>query len=561
MTGGPFFPEAERVLRECARRAARGGSHVAPVAPSLQVAAARLREPLRLAVVGQIKRGKSTLVNALLGEDVAATGQLELTFTVSEFCYGDTRSIRVHNKDSSIEGPLPPDALKSLTARDDAYLDRLRKISKVEYAMPSELLRSFRLIDTPGLGSVYHDDARNSLDYLGLDIDEFAGAYTDEEEKAAARRVLAAMGRTASDVYADSARQAGEADAMIYLFSRGVGRADHETIRAFLGPAAGRATPLRAFAVLSRCDAYWSAIRDEPGSPDPVTYDPMAKAREIASRYLEEPGIGSMFATIVPVTGIVGMGARLLTATELGLLADLSAVEPRPLARALLDTGQFATAPELRRIPLPAPERARLITRLGNWGINQACRYLRDHVGEDELRDRLVADSGVTRLRELIISHFGNRAAIIKLDRSLQDAMAEIGRCRLSVQTEGRPDPPTLTDVASRVDRLLATEHGAAEVAALDAHYRGALRLTPAQVADLLTVTGERGPSRAARLGLPEDTAPGELVAAAACHAAAWSATCQDPLLDRATRAAARTIHRSYDLLRQRVCEWPTDEG
>ena len=206
MTDEPFFPEAERVLRECARRAARGGSHVAPVAPTLQVAAARLREPLRLAVVGQIKRGKTTLVNALLGEDVAATGQLELTFTVSEFSYGDTRSIRVHNKDSSIEGPLPPDALRSLTARDDdADLDRLRKISKVEYAMPSELLRSFRLIDTPGLGSVHHDDARNSLDYLGLDIDEFAGAYTDEEEKAAARRVLAAMGRTASDVYADSA--------------------------------------------------------------------------------------------------------------------------------------------------------------------------------------------------------------------------------------------------------------------------------------------------------------------------------------------------------------------
>jgi ATPase subunit of ABC transporter with duplicated ATPase domains len=106
-TDGSPVLGAERVLIECARRAARGGSHVALVSPALRLAAARLREPLRLAVVGQIKRGKSTLVNAVLGEHVAATGQLELTFTVSEFHYGDERAVRVHYKDGSVEGPLP----------------------------------------------------------------------------------------------------------------------------------------------------------------------------------------------------------------------------------------------------------------------------------------------------------------------------------------------------------------------------------------------------------------------------------------------------------------------
>ena len=153
---------------------------------------------------------------------------------------------------------------------------------------------------------------------------------------------------------------------MIYLFSRGVGRADHETIRAFLGPAAGRATPLRAFAVLSRCDAYWSAIRDEPGSPDPVTYDPMAKAREIASRYLEEPGIGSMFFTIVPVAG---WSDRRPPADRRGI-RPARRPERRtaaPLARALRDTASSPTPP-VSRVPLPAPHRARLITRLGGWG-------------------------------------------------------------------------------------------------------------------------------------------------------------------------------------------------
>ncbi len=63
---------------------------------------------MRLAVVGQIKRGKSNLVNALLGEDVAATGQLELTFTVSEFCDAEKRSVCVHYKDGTTEGRFQP---------------------------------------------------------------------------------------------------------------------------------------------------------------------------------------------------------------------------------------------------------------------------------------------------------------------------------------------------------------------------------------------------------------------------------------------------------------------
>jgi hypothetical protein len=552
---GASFLEAERVLLECARRAARGGSRVAPLSPALRLAAERLREPLRLAVVGQIKRGKSTLVNAVLGEQVAATGPLELTFTVSEFHYGAERAVRVHYKDGSVDGPLPPHTLESLTARNPEALDKLRRISKVECAMPSDLLRSFRLIDTPGLASVYADDARNSLDYLGLVEDEFAGAFTDDRELADARQALRAMDRSAHEVYADSVQHAGTADAMVYLFSRGMHSADYETVVKFLGQTAARATPLRAFGVLSRCDQYWSASRDEPGNPDPVTYDPMAKAQTIADRYLAEPGIGTLFYTILPVVGIVGIGARLLTGRELGLLDELATAEPRILARALGDVGRFATAAELRGISLPAAERARLIARLGGWGTNLACRYLRDQLGEDELRDRLVADSGVTRLRGLISRHFGNRSAIIKLDRGIQDALAEIGRRRLALQLDDWADPPALREIAARVERLASNEHGAAEVAALSAHYRGDLRLPADLVRDLLTVTGERGTSPAARLDQPENTSPAELADVAGQRAQTWSLLLLDPTLDRRTRSAAATIRSSYERLRQHITE------
>ncbi|MEU4612737.1 dynamin family protein [Streptomyces umbrinus] len=54
-------------------------------------ARARMAQPMRVAVAGRLKCGKSTLVNALLGEEVSDTGQLELTFNVCE-CRRDGRS-------------------------------------------------------------------------------------------------------------------------------------------------------------------------------------------------------------------------------------------------------------------------------------------------------------------------------------------------------------------------------------------------------------------------------------------------------------------------------------
>ena len=551
------FPEADRIFRECARRAARGGSRVAPMATGLLLAADRLREPMRLALVGQIKRGKSTLVNALLGQQVAATGQLELTFTVSEFRHGDERTVYVHYKDGTVEGPLPPGMLESLTVRNPDALERLRKIRMVEYAMPNGLLRTFRLVDTPGLGSVYQVDAQNSLDYLGVSEDEFAAAFsaafTDEQERNAARATLAWMGRTARDLHTDSAGEAASANAVVYLFSRGLHPADLSTVVRFLGPAAGSVTPLRSFGVLSRSDEYWPPERGLADGPDPLTFDPMATAKAIADRYLAEPDIGSMFYTILPVAGILGIGAELLTPEELCWLDELSKVEPPVLVRSLRDVGRFARASELRGIALPAAKREQLIARLGGWGTHLACGYLRGQLGEDEIRTRLVDHSGVTRLRDLVRSHFGNMSAIIKLDHGIQDAMAQVGRRRAAIRLAHGQIPPALDDIADRIKRLHLADHGAAELAALSLYYKGELRLTDEQERDLLTVTGYNGVSTAARLALPEGTPPAELLAAAGQHVVTWSAVALDPMLDGVTRSVARTVRASYDILFERV--------
>jgi Dynamin family len=551
------FPAAGRVLRECEQIADVGDARLAPLAADLRAARERLGQPMRLAVVGQIKRGKSTLVNALLGEEVAFTGQLELTFTVNEFRYGDDRSVFVINKDGTSRGPLPPSALEGLTVRDPARADQLRKIRKVEFTMSNPLLRTFRLVDTPGLGSVHGADAENTTEFLGISSafgsGPGSGTASAVNGDAQVGATLAAMGRSARDVHDDSVREIDGADAVLYLFSRALHEGDYGAVADFLGPVHGSVTPLRAFAVLSRCDQYWPPDRDLPDHPDPLTYDPMAAAARIAEGYLARPDIRRLFFTVVPVAGLVGIGAQALTQDELGWLQDLAKVEPPVLMRRLRDAGRFATAAELAGIALPAELRRQLVKRLSVWGIHLACCYLRAGLGEAEVRDRLITASGVARLRELITGHFGNRSSIIKFDHGIRDITAAVARLRLGVQRSGGEVPETVSVIAGQIEQLRVSEHGSHELAALSGYYSGKLSLAATEIADLLTVTGENGTTCAARLGLPETASVAELAATAAQRVAKWARREQDPTLDRATLRAAHTIRLSYDRIAHRV--------
>ncbi|HJX86248.1 MAG TPA: dynamin family protein, partial [Gemmatimonadales bacterium] len=52
--------------------------------------ARRLEEPLRVAVAGMVKAGKSTLINAIIGEEIAPTDTGECTRIVTWYRYRDT---------------------------------------------------------------------------------------------------------------------------------------------------------------------------------------------------------------------------------------------------------------------------------------------------------------------------------------------------------------------------------------------------------------------------------------------------------------------------------------
>jgi GTP-binding protein EngB required for normal cell division len=111
--------------------------------------------------VGQSKRGKSTLLNALLGTQILPTGVAPATARVTLVRHGDRDSARVR-----IAGEwhaIDPRSLSSYVL-EGKNPDNHLGVTEVEVSVPSPLLaRGLCLVDTPGVGSIYLESVGATL--------------------------------------------------------------------------------------------------------------------------------------------------------------------------------------------------------------------------------------------------------------------------------------------------------------------------------------------------------------------------------------------------------------
>jgi GTP-binding protein EngB required for normal cell division len=107
-----------------------------------------------LACVGQFKRGKSTLLNALAGTAVLPVGVVPVTSVVTVLRHGPELSARVRMAGAPWR-PTDPATLAELVSQEQNP-DNRKGVEAIEVFLPSPLLASgMCLVDTPGLGSVF----------------------------------------------------------------------------------------------------------------------------------------------------------------------------------------------------------------------------------------------------------------------------------------------------------------------------------------------------------------------------------------------------------------------
>ncbi len=274
----------------------------------LDAARDRLDGPLRVAIAGRVKAGKSTLLNALVREELAPTDAGECTKIVTWYQGGRHKQVTLVPRDGR------PTTVR--WRRDGGAVDvelaewHPDQIDHLEIEWPSPELSQVTLVDTPGLAS--------------------------------ARRHVSAR---ATGFLTNGDGGPGQADAVVYLL-RHLHPEDLAFFEAFSDVLTGDSAALNATGVLSRADEVGGA-----------GLDALDAASATVDRYLADPRLRERLRVVVPVAGLLAMASVALTEADMRAFRILAAAPLRVARRALLSAGGFLVDETLS---LPAPDRERL---------------------------------------------------------------------------------------------------------------------------------------------------------------------------------------------------------
>jgi hypothetical protein len=352
----------------------------------------RLAGPLRVAIAGRVKAGKSTLLNALVGERLAPTDAGECTRIVSVYQQGQGYRVAARMRSGSVRDM----AFRRADGHLDIELGGLSEQDIVQFEIdwPTSALARTTLIDTPGLASINDDNSRRTREFLGRD-----------------------------------ATATNEADAVIYLM-RHAHRSDVEFLDAFMDRSVSAASPVNAVAVLSRADEIGAGRRDA-----------MESARRIADRYAADEQIRALCATVVPIAGLLAETGLTWREDEMADVRTMVAVGTDVVERALL-SGEHFCAPDVTDVPVE--RRRALLGRLGLYGLRMSLDAVASGqaTSASALSTSLVTWSGLGELRRVIDEHFGPRARTLQARTALA-----------ALRTLARELAATAPELSAQLDR------------------------------------------------------------------------------------------------------------
>jgi dynamin family protein len=311
--------------------------------------------PLRIAVVGQQHSGKSTLVNALVGEQVAPLDPTGEVRAAAWYRAGATPRATVHTGPGEVEVPAERhDRRLSLDLREW----RGRPVDRVVVDWPSRGLKGMTLIDAPPVSA---DDPST--------VDQGA-------------------------------------DAVLYL-AQHLQAADLRLLRTMHEHPIAMAHPVATLLVLSRADELGAS-----------QIDALFAAKQVARQHRRDLRTRALCQDVISVTGLLGYAGKTLRQHEFDALATVAFASRAALDGYLLSADRFVgtdfplplDAPSRRalldRLGLFGLRLCTTLIRQGFDNLNDLCA-------------QLVQRSGLTELRESIGRQFTDRAPVLKARSAL----------------------------------------------------------------------------------------------------------------------------------------------
>ena len=322
--------------------------------------------PFNIAVFGRMKTGKSSLINALLGRDLAITGVEETTATINVISHSSDPELRgkftVHWKDRPPE-TFPLERLSAeWSGKTKEVVEKVARTAFIQLYSNDPALTLHEIIDTPGTGAAVSDH------------EKVAQAFLDP-----------------------SVQEGRKADALVYVFGINGRETDEESLKTFREGCLPGSRPYNSVGVLHKWDAtYWNSGGDW---------------KEIQSKADRLRGqMKTVVADIIPVSAPIAMVASRATDDDLAaicrLIADKGARTVETLLQDDEDWNDDSDCLALRkRFSIP-------------WICFRICVREAIKMGggttPDALRARLRDLGGLDRLRNFLDRNFFKSAALIR---------------------------------------------------------------------------------------------------------------------------------------------------
>lgn len=198
-----------------------------------------MSSPCVLAIAGKVKAGKSFLINALLGVDLAMTGTTETTATINVFKKGRPFSPKKPVLCQYVDGRkewCTKEFLESLQGTSEESLKKTAEIDKlIFYIDENPLLEDITLVDTPGIGAEVGEDGDSHQ------------IQTDSYFKLRERH------------HQDTISLSNSADAIIYIFNTVPTETDRNFLNSLYDDGKGL-TAINCIGVLSKIDKDFGQI-------------------------------------------------------------------------------------------------------------------------------------------------------------------------------------------------------------------------------------------------------------------------------------------------------------
>lgn len=365
MAAGEAFAEVERL---------------SPFADSIVQLARQARDPCVVAVVGQVKAGKSTFINALLGEkeDLAVVGTTETTATINYFRYGHpdpSHPIRCYRRDGSWEA-VDHAFLKKLQGHEISALELAKDIAYLEYLLPNPYLERVTLVDTPGTGAVVEEHQERTAEYLRL------------------------SGELRQQHHEETQRLTVSSDAAIYLIGAVARTTDRDFLEAFHQAMQQNTSAMNTIGVIAKMDLL----------PDMITHRNTLTQKIISQ-------LRKSLNTVLPVSAGLQRALTYLTENDNQFLKhlcySLQRIPPKRLQK-LLASDEFFLEYEFPDCPISAKTRRELRGDFV-WSVFTTLAKLAadPELDEEAIIAQLEDLAGFQPLQRVLEQHFFQRSEFL----------------------------------------------------------------------------------------------------------------------------------------------------